>query len=536
MSYLYLGQSNVINVDNVVIGGRKGHGTMILNPAFSSGTLYMRDHTGGSSVRVVSIVLGDNINNTTSSTTCDGTLDLTGVNADILATSIILGRTSNTAGTYTTGATGTLTFNAGTIDTTGMIVAQRLADANNAADGTVNVNGTANLIIGTGGLSLAEFVGTNGSSTGRLNINGGTVTLGANITSGGGTATINITGGLLNMQGHNIGTAGTPLNTVTVSGGSISNLGSISVTSFTVAGDFSLPSGTLTVGNNGKIDMRDGAAHTLAVSNLTLPTSSSIYYELSNNLASGNDLMNVGTLCLSGTTAITVSPLSSSFASGTYRLINYTSKTGAGSFTFNTTTRNIMTVDDTVAGQVNLNVTPVPAHDLTWNGNSGAWDLNTTPNWSGSDKYYDLDTVNFGNAGTFPATVTLYNATGLSGFYPGSVTVNSTGDFTFAAFGTNDKLSGVTGITKLGTGSLTINLANDYTGATNLNAGKIILGNNAALGSMSAALTIADGATLDLNTYQLSAKPVTVQAQGWAATAQLSTIIPPPVPLAANTT
>ena len=69
--------------------------------------------------------------------------------------------------------------------------------------------------------------------------------------------------------------------------------------------------------------MRDRAAHTLSAVNLSLSGASTLYYELSNNTASGNDIINLsGALdFVSGTTDHIHIPLSSNFASGTYTLI-----------------------------------------------------------------------------------------------------------------------------------------------------------------------------------------------------------------------
>ena len=229
-SVVYLGQSNILNVKNVTIGGRKGAGAMVLNPALSStgGSLTMRAIDGSS--RVTLIAIGDNTNNTSSSTTAVGTMDLTGVNANIQATNIILGRTASGAvASTTTGATGTLTFNAGIIDVTGMTVALQAATSACPAIGTVNVSGTGNLQFGTGGLILAQFTGGTGSSTGTLNINGGIVqtlsgAAGANIMDGGGVSTINMTGGTIDIQGHYIGSVSAPIDNISLKNSTLDNI------------------------------------------------------------------------------------------------------------------------------------------------------------------------------------------------------------------------------------------------------------------------------------------------------------------------
>ncbi|MGA2061795.1 MAG: autotransporter-associated beta strand repeat-containing protein, partial [Thermoguttaceae bacterium] len=543
---LYLGQTNTINVQNAYIAGRRQIANMLFAPIYSSTspTLKMRGIDGTSRVTLISI--GDNTGNGTGSTNvATGTMDLTGGIADIMATSIILGTSNASSTSHSQGGRGTLTFNAGTIDTTSMILGNETANLNmtSASDGdygAVNVNGTAHLIVGSGGIVLGSyFGGGNGVVTGTLNIrNTATVTVNGTIQAGGvpvssiagSYSNISMSGGTLDMTGHAIGSTG-PINVFTVSGGSIVNLASLTVNTFKVNSNYSLTSGPLTLNNGGAVDMRNGAANTFTVNNLTLQATPSLYFELSNSLSSGNDQMTVGTLNLGSgsTTTIKISPLSSSFASGRYNLINYTSETGSTTWGVSNTTRNTMSnpQDDTTNKQIYLNISPASAHDLTWSGGTntssapGIWDWNTTANWtssSGSDKYYDLDTVTFTtNAGgasfiklqnTFPGAT----AAGV-GFIPGSVTVNSDSDYTFTANTQgSDRISGSTTLYKDGTGTLTMSVSNDYTGATTIHAGTIVLGNAAGLGTGS--LTIQNGGTLDLHRLSLGGKAITVTGAG----------------------
>jgi fibronectin-binding autotransporter adhesin len=583
-SNLYLGQSNTLNVDNVTVGGKRSIGVLTFNSAFIGPslpvpTLTMRGKDGTS--RVVNITLGDNTSGQTGGSAAAGTVDLTGGSVDIRATSIELGKTQ----TFATGgtgngyaATGTLSFNGGTIDTTGLIIGEQLNNLNATARGTVNVSGTGNLVVGIDGITMAEYYGsaygsygnsggtmnvsgsatvtvggnintnlvtvsgpTSGRSiTSRINISGGSVTVNGDITKGTytpaaspgtSTTTIVVSGsGALDMGGggvrHNIGSASSPIDTLTVSGsGILSNVANLSATNFTVRGALTL-TGTMTVGNNGKIDMRDSAAHTFIAAALTLPATSSLYYELSSSTSSGsNDFISVNTLTYDpGASNITVyvSPLSASFASGSYTLIQYSSGSNTSNYTVSNTTRNGMSAsDNSIDKKVYLTISPVDARALTWNDPSlsNTWDLMTTANWTssvtGSDMYYDNDTVTFNTKSDMTdTTISLQNSSGLTGFYPGSVTVSANSNYIFNPFSTNDKISGTTGLTKSGTGTLTITMSNDYTGATNLQTGRIILGNDAALGSSTATLTISGSATLDLYNYQLYAKPITVAGSG----------------------
>ena len=74
-----------------------------------------------------------------------------------------MGTTTVTSTTnVSNGARGTLTFNAGTIDATNIILGNLTQDLNTFRDttgdsGTLNVNGTANLIVGSGGIILGKL-------------------------------------------------------------------------------------------------------------------------------------------------------------------------------------------------------------------------------------------------------------------------------------------------------------------------------------------------------------------------------------------
>jgi hypothetical protein len=136
---LHLGHDNTLNVDNVTIGGRRRTGLMDFNSAFIDSTtnLTMRGSDGSSRVALISI--GDNTNNsgTGGTNTAKGTMDLSGGNVDIMADLIRLGITGDNDSPQ--GGNGTLTFDKGTIDTTGMILANKTVGTRVTAVATVNV-------------------------------------------------------------------------------------------------------------------------------------------------------------------------------------------------------------------------------------------------------------------------------------------------------------------------------------------------------------------------------------------------------------
>jgi autotransporter-associated beta strand protein len=225
---LTLGTTNTINVDTLVVAAGKGSGTMIFNTGLSSPTMKIRASDGVSRVGTFSIADYNDISATGGATNSTGVVDLTAgsVDAMIGTLNIAIGRNSiATGGTAGVGAFGTLSFSAGTIDASNIILAQRgsVTTANTAnATGTLNVSGTANLIAGamtvgsTGG-------GGNGTAAGILNLTGGTTTMGGDINDGGDTSTVTLNGGTLDMAGHSF----TNIDTLNLQSGTLKSLGNI---------------------------------------------------------------------------------------------------------------------------------------------------------------------------------------------------------------------------------------------------------------------------------------------------------------------
>ena len=234
-SNVYLGQTNLLYLDNLWVGARKSTGNMSFNTTdFTNPSLTMRGKTlvdpldpSKGYVPVNSIIIGDNNGSGSTSSPCTGTLDLTGGTVDILVTTMILGRTSSNGGS-TGVSTGTFKFDTGTVTVNDVNLGYlQTSGSTQSGSGTATVLGTASLTVNTS-LVLGRYAGgTAGSSTGTLNINGGTVTLGADITDGGGSSTLSLAGGTLDMQSHNIGSAGNKIDTLTLASGTLKNVGEI---------------------------------------------------------------------------------------------------------------------------------------------------------------------------------------------------------------------------------------------------------------------------------------------------------------------
>jgi autotransporter-associated beta strand protein len=225
---LSLGATNTINVDNILVGTGKSQGTTgTINFAAPGGALTLRGAAGGAS-RVTSVVIGDYSGITAGSSTAGaGVADLTGGNVDARIDSLTLAVAKSQSGTPN--ILGTLTFNEGTIDVnTVTLGAQPVAQpvGNAPATGTINVNGTANLIVGAGGVTLGKIT-VAAPVAGVLNVNGGTATMGADVVDGGGTSTVTVNGGTLDMNGKNLGTPAAMIDTINLFSGTLKNVAQV---------------------------------------------------------------------------------------------------------------------------------------------------------------------------------------------------------------------------------------------------------------------------------------------------------------------
>src|SRR5439155_27380418 len=122
------------------------------------------------------------------------------------------------------------------------------------------------------------------------------------------------------------------------------------------------------------------------------------------------------------------------------------------------------------------------------------WDLNTTANWTDgsiAEKYFDLDSVSFGN-GPSNRNITINGTVA-----PASITMNNnaSNDYTFNGGTIADSgLVGGTSFTKSGAGKLTLNNNSTYAGPSNIKEGMLVMGSFSALPS-GTVLTLGDTST-----------------------------------------
>ena len=554
ISYLYLGQDNILNVDHVLIGARKQQGNMSFQTGLTAPTLVMRGTDGTS--RMIALRIGDESDQQGSGNPTTGRIDLSAGSADILADRVIIGKGQTVSGAASTGF---LTMGAGNLDANTIEIAyQNSETASSAVAGTATFNGTTVVINDT--LRMGRAAGSTQARNATLNVSEGFLTIGNRLINEGTATSINLTNSVLALTGSSPVAAGT----IVLDGGMISNATVIKATNSFVVANFATIAGnpTFDMGNSAAIwDLQGidggaltvsntiqgsgtfigdliqapggtirpgghGVAGTLAVQvgpalggNVTL-NAGALQFDLSNSGTAGNDQLTVGgTLTLNRTNDVHLNSLGGVFDTfNPYTLITAASLVGdqnnfrvAGAlaqsrytFTFDTTA---------IPNSLLLSVGGTGPANLTWVGNPAAntWDLKGTANWTrggpSAEQFFSLDAVTFNDLGTALPTVTLAGA-----LSPGSITVNnSVQNYSFTGAG------GVLGapLTKQGTRALSFNNVGDnsFGGPVTIEAGPVIFANT-GLNTFANGLAVNGGSVaLDgNNTNVISGGPLSLAA------------------------
>lgn len=234
-----------------------------------------------------------------------------------------------------------------------------------------------------------------------------------------------------------------------------------------------------------------------------------------------NDLVMVaGNLTLAGTNEIQINPLDGVLlASGTYTILTYGGSLfgGASNLVATSVSRQVFVVDDSVPGEIRLQVSVSPA-TLAWRGDGtlNRWDTNTF-NWRNagvSDKFFPLDNVLFDDTGSNNTYINL-----LTPLPPATVTFSATKNYSWGGVG---RITGAATVTKLGAGTLTISNANDFTGPVTISAGVLKTANSNALGAVTGATFVTNTGVLDINGLNLGAEPVVISGVGTGSGAILN--------------
>ena len=217
----------------------------------------------------------------------------------------------------------------------------------------VNAGTSVGALDGAGDVLL----GGKALTTGGLNTS---TTLSGTI-SGTGGSVVKVGSGTLALTGANSYTGGTTVAAGTLAAnnasGSATGTGAVQVQGgATLAGTGSI-AGAVTVAKGGTLSAGNGGVGTLSVGALSLDAGSTLNYELGQAGVAGgtlNDLINVnGNLQLDGTLNVAESA-GGKFGAGLYRLINYTGTLTDNGLDIGTAPTSKLSVQTSVANQVNL--------------------------------------------------------------------------------------------------------------------------------------------------------------------------------------
>ena len=464
---------------------------------------------------------------------------------------------TNTGGT----TQGLMEFLGSNTSTIGAVTMASAASA--LVSGTPDVTGIIN--IADGAVSIASISGASAAlntiATARLNLSGGILTMGGNITRTGGLGTstfdINLSGGTLDMGGNSIGTTGSNIN-FNWTYGTLQNVsglnGDVGIT--IDSGDQGIPvylAGTNTF--TGKITIKDSilelASSTALGANSKigfdgtqgiLKMGTGITTDVSTNLSSGDAQFDTN-----GNDVIFNSPVSG--------LTSFT-KLGAGKLTLSSTSGSLAPIVSIFGGALELgdgtNIIP-PGGFLNGTTTLNLDALGGSPELIANGVKIDIDAVvNFinsgatisGNKGTSSysfnflkdiiaqdgSTATI-SATDMITGPNAHINVGSGALLTISgSFIDNSDTQQATQITKNGTGTLELTgTGNAYSGATTVNAGTLAVSQGALNNSSTAitvndtailtatdlgtnvSITVASGGTADISGTDLTVKDITTE-------------------------
>jgi autotransporter-associated beta strand protein len=517
-SFLIFGGQNTLNLDQMLVGGKKQPGTMRgTNGPFASPTLKIRASDGVSRAGLLRI--GDASDQPTSGNGTTGIAFLNDVTVDILADTIVVGKSQSTGTGAGSLSLGRLLVGPGNIDVNTLDVAFRMdncASTTSAAEGfvdlsntTMNVNSLlrlgrnvqgqrpqicsialnggsvtvrSNLIVqGAASITningLLAFTAPNALTVSNLVLNGGTIS-NASLISATNSLTISSNGAILGNTAYDMGNDPSKTWDVTgVNGGSLT-----SSNSFFGGGTLS---GNLVQGNGGIIGAgEDGTVGTLTINGSLTLNNGALHVDLGSSAISGNDQINVnGTTTLNGTNDVDMTALAGTFdTANPYTLItsatlvgNQTQFRAAGPFSLS---RFTFTFDTTTApNTVRMIVGGAGSKNLTWVGDGAVnlWNAQGAANWNdgtGASTFFTLDNVSFTDSGSASPTVSLSGT-----LIPGTMQVNNVSKS--YGFGGAGNLAASGAVTKSGTNSLTFTngSGNSFSSLLSIQDGTVIFGN-----------------------------------------------------------
>jgi autotransporter-associated beta strand protein len=387
---------------------------------------------------------------------------------------------STVAATVTATVGGVVYVGSQGIATNGAVISTFTLSGGGMFGATAPWTGSANMSLGSGSFTFQTADPNNNpnnitlsgilSGTGALNLTGGgTLTLGAANTYSGNTI---IRSGTLALG------AGASLTSPQILLGSGTTFDVSQVTGYTLSGSqtlsgFGIVTGAVTAATSATIYPGSNiVTGTLTFTNgLTENGGVNNQFNLSSNPAGpNNDFINSpGGLTLSGNNNITISGALAN--GGVYPLISYGSSLSGGVANL-TVIGAVGTLSNSPTAQTIyfINSSSFRAStNVVWIGNATAnnWDIENTTNWldngvGAPDYFVPGDNTLFSNLGAANSSVNISGT-----IIPGSVTVNTTSNYTFTG---NGILSGLGSLT-VSNGSLTVLTTNNYVGQTILAGG-----------------------------------------------------------------
>ena len=438
--------TNVFNATTLNVGFNRTSSRVQF--AGASGGLRVRG-VGGTDTDRANVTIGWlNYNGGSSSLTATSSVSLSGHPVDLKLGTLTIAKNLNSSYTGSSAVQGaSMSFDTGIMDATAIVLAQTANKSGDYASGTLTIGG-GTVIVGTGGITLANNGAGAGPATGTLNITNANVSCAGSIQKvTGGTATLSLIRSSLAATNGVIGTPALPINTLTLGDSTLA---------------LAIPLNSTNV-----------VVNTLTPSNTTNSTI---------NLLSFPTVLNYPT---------------------TYRLIAYSSG-NLGAFALGTVVAPYKgyLVTNSAAASLDFVLTNGPAptvKTVVWNGNlSGNWDA-TTANWQGALVYNQNDYVTFDDTANGATNVNL-TTTLTPGTGAGLTVSNNAKLYTFTGAGT---VGGPTTLTKYGTNKLVLanNGTHTFGGGVNINGGTVQLTNLDHLLPTNGTVSLANAASasLDLN-------------------------------------
>ncbi len=477
-----------------------------------------------------------------------GALVLTGANT-------YTGNTIINAGTLQLGNGGTTGSITGNVANAGIFAINRsdaylfngaisgAGDFQQSGSGTTTLTGantyTGGTTIAAGTLQLGNG-GATGGITGNV-VNNATLAVNRSdaFTLGGlvsGSGTLRQSGsGTTTLTGANTYAGATSVNagTLLINGNQSAATGAVTVASGATLGGSGQTGGVVSVQSGGTL--RGQSGQTFTAGGLVLGATSTVNVSL--GAASTSALFQVnGNLVLDGTLNVADA---GAFGQGLYRLFNYTGSLTDNGLVFGTLPGGVslasLTLQTSVANQVNLFYNDTTSPLPSWTGGSGTWSVDPTSAGWGNGSQTGGWRRGFAVLSGTPGTVTVNAAAGpvevlgiqfaSDGYLvTGDAITNTTpsaafrvGDGTAAGANMTATIAapiiGGGSINKTDLGTLVLAGTSTYTGGTSITGGTLQVGADANLGASTGGLTLAGG-TLRAGATFASARNVIVTGSG----------------------